>query len=400
MTHNKKLVGAAVSLSCLLCLSVGQAEAVVKKSWYLGFGAGISNLEPDTRGTGYRVEDRQDTGSKLFLGYDLSKSLSLEGYYSHLGEAELVPSGRMEYEDSGLSGLYYFYKQSHSYRGWKGFGRLGLGWMKNDSNLYYVQENNRHLLLGGGIEYGFDNGLALRVDVDLYDKDARLVAINLLKRFGGSEEKAAIAAPAMVQDSDHDGVGDTKDACPDSPPGASVDDGGCELDSDGDGVSNSSDRCPDTKKGIRVGVYGCDIDGDNDGIIDSLDRCLSTASGVQVDSRGCELKLEFNNVTFATDSVELTADSVKTLREVADILRRLPEIKIELDGHTDSRGSRTYNRDLSQRRAETARDYLVEEGVSRGRMTARGYGLDNPVADNFTPEGRAENRRVEIRLAE
>ena len=398
--RKKMVVRGFVSLSCLLCLSVGQAEAALNNSWYLGLGAGISNLEPDTTGTGYRIDNRQDTGGKLFFGYDFSKRISLEGYYSWLGEAELAPSGYMKYEDSGLSGLFYLFKQNHSRLGWKGFGRLGLGWMKNDSDLNYIQENNRHLLLGAGIEYGFSNGFAVRLDVDLYDKDARLIALNLLKRFGGSEEKETVAAPVAVQDSDHDGVADTKDVCPDTPSGASIDDSGCELDGDGDGVSNSNDHCLDTKPGTRVDTNGCDIDSDNDGVTNDLDHCPSTASGVKVDTLGCELKLMFSNVAFATDSVELTANSTNILDETADILQSHPEVKLEVAGYADSRGPRKYNMDLSQRRAEAVRDYLVGKGVSADRLMTKGYGSDNPVADNTTPEGRADNRRVEMHILE
>ncbi|MDP6436229.1 MAG: OmpA family protein [Gammaproteobacteria bacterium] len=77
-----------------------------------------------------------------------------------------------------------------------------------------------------------------------------------------------------------------------------------------------------------------------------------------------------------------------------------PGLRVEVAGHTDSQGDSDYNIGLSQRRAETVRDYLVTAGVDQNRVTARGYGEDEPVASNATPQGRRQNRRVELRVLE
>lgn len=423
------VIGAGL-LSGTLCLSAAQAESEFEKRGYLGFGIGISNLDPDTDSTIYRVDDTRDIGGKFFLGYDFSKHFSLEAYYSRLGKAKIAPSGSMKYADFGLSGLYYFYPQDLLHIGWSGFGRLGLGRMKNNSNLDYRRNNDNHIMLGAGVEYGFKNGFALRADVDFYDKDARLLAINLLKRFGGSKKQKTIAAPVTMHDSDRDGIADIEDACPDSPidtrvdskgcgpdddgdgvinsqdrcpatpMGAPVDDSGCELDSDGDGITDNNDRCPQTPAGAEVDASGCEKDADNDGIVDRVDRCPATAAGVKVDAQGCELKTTFvlKGVTFATASAELIGDSLKVLDEVRDTLQLHLEIKVEVAGYTDSRGLRKYNVGLSQRRAEAVRAYLVEQGISVDRLTAKGYGPDKPIADNATFAGRAANRRVEMHI--
>lgn len=102
-------------------------------------------------------------------------------------------------------------------------------------------------------------------------------------------------------------------------------------------------------------------------------------------------------VNFANDSAQLTPASTTILDEVAASLVKRTDVRAEIGGHTDDRGAADYNRSLSQRRAESVRSYLVSKGVDPSRLSARGYGEDNPIADNKTTKGRAENRRVELR---
>lgn len=103
-----------------------------------------------------------------------------------------------------------------------------------------------------------------------------------------------------------------------------------------------------------------------------------------------------SEVNFAFDSAELKPQAEITLNEVAHRLHENTEIRVRIEGHTDSVGSAEYNQGLSQRRAESVRTYLISQGVAGDRMTAVGYGEERPVATNETPEGRALNRRVEI----
>lgn len=102
-------------------------------------------------------------------------------------------------------------------------------------------------------------------------------------------------------------------------------------------------------------------------------------------------------VNFANDSARLTPESMVILDDVAQRLNKRGDIRAEVAGHTDDRGTADYNRSLSQKRAESVRGYLVSKGVDASRLTARGYGEDSPIADNKTSQGRAENRRVELR---
>lgn len=201
-------------------------------------------------------------------------------------------------------------------------------------------------------------------------------------------------------DSDGDGVADYLDKCAATPAGVSVNAKGCPLDSDADGVADYLDKCPGTAAGAPVDAKGCPKDSDGDGIADYLDRCPGTANGVKVDNKGCKLsaRIELRGVTFASNSAKLSSASSSVLDEMAATLKRYPDQRVEVAGHTDNKGARSYNVSLSQKRAEAVRKYLIDKGVAADKLTARGYGPDNAIADNNTRAGRASNRRVELRL--
>lgn len=138
------------------------------------------------------------------------------------------------------------------------------------------------------------------------------------------------------------------------------------------------------------------MDTDSDGVNDCLDKCPGTISGSQVDAQGCPIKLEIKGVNFRYDSAELTPEAMSILDGVAESLINFPQKNdIEVQGHTSSEGSSRHNLRLSQRRSQSVADYLSQKGVTN-KLTARGYGEDQPVADNSTEEGRMQNRRVEL----
>jgi OOP family OmpA-OmpF porin len=201
-------------------------------------------------------------------------------------------------------------------------------------------------------------------------------------------------------DSDGDGVADSADECPNTPAGTRVDRRGCAQDSDGDGVADDRDQCPGTVRGAAVDANGCERDEDEDGVVDRLDKCPGTPRGVQVDVAGCEIKQEIRlpGVTFETNSDRLLPGAEQVLDDAAATLRKNPTIDVEVAGHTDSDGTEAYNESLSERRAQTVRDFLASSGVDMDRMTVRGYGELQPIADNSTATGKAENRRVVLRI--
>ncbi len=215
---------------------------------------------------------------------------------------------------------------------------------------------------------------------------------------------AAVDSKGCPTDSDRDGVFDGLDRCPDTPAGATVDSSGCSSDSDGDGVADGIDRCPGTPRGATVDTAGCPTDEDADGVPDGIDRCPGTPRGTRVDERGCQLlfddakeHLVLEGVKFQFNSSELTTDARAILHRVARAMKQNPEAKIEIAGFTDSVGNDGYNLKLSQRRAESVRDYLVSLGVNGARLVPKGYGKANPIADNGSDHGREQNRRVSLK---
>ena len=190
-------------------------------------------------------------------------------------------------------------------------------------------------------------------------------------------------------DSDNDGVPDSKDNCPGTPAGAVVDEFGCELDSDGDGVVDRLDRCPGTAPGVEVNEEGC-----------PAVSCRPPFPGESVDENGCASgdTIVLRGVNFDFDSARLTANARTLLDGVADTLVSAPNMRVEIGGHTDNYGSDAYNLKLSEKRAAAVMSYLTTRGIEGSRMTARGYGEAQPIANNDTDENRELNRRVELKV--
>lgn len=138
------------------------------------------------------------------------------------------------------------------------------------------------------------------------------------------------------------------------------------------------------------------VDADVDGVPIPGDRCPDTPRGVAVDEFGCTQQgaITLAGVNFENDSVILTHDSIPALDRVAADLKKYPNLEIGLHGYTDSVGSDQYNLRLSQQRADAVRAYLLSKGVRSVQAVARGYGESQPISDNSTAEGRAQNRRV------
>ncbi len=206
----------------------------------------------------------------------------------------------------------------------------------------------------------------------------------------------------MSRDEDGDRVPDYRDECPGTAVGAPVGPTGCTLDSDMDGVLTGQDRCPATRPGATVDQYGCelDLDADRDGVPLGEDRCPDTRPRARIDVYGCEIRdiITLPGVNFESGSDRLLPGAENLMRDAARTLNRYPDLVVEVAGHTDNVGNADLNLGLSDRRARTVLDHLIEFGVDPKRLTSRGYGDLMPIADNATPAGRAANRRVELRV--
>jgi OOP family OmpA-OmpF porin len=284
------------------------------------------------------------------------------------------------------------------------FFLVGMGYTENFQDLRDDTQNEYYNAgLGFLVDLTSSGSTALRAELR-YRLDSQSPTqndwvgnIGVQIPFGGKEEEVV----AMVDpDSDGDGVPDSRDKCPGTPAGVKVDSNGCPLDSDGDGVPDYLDKCPGTPAGVAVDSNGCPLDSDGDGVPDYRDECPNTPKGARVDSKGCEIKkvTALEGVEFASDSDELNAVSRTILDGVAKELARHPDMKVEVAGHTSITGPAEYNQNLSERRARSVADYLISTGLAADRFTVRGYGEEEPIADNATREGRAKNRRVELRI--
>jgi outer membrane protein OmpA-like peptidoglycan-associated protein len=215
-------------------------------------------------------------------------------------------------------------------------------------------------------------------------------------------------------DNDFDGIKDADDKCPndaEDKDGFEDEDGCPELDNDNDGLADKVDTCPndaEDKDGFEDDDGCPDPDNDKDSVLDKDDKCPNEP-GVPPD--GCpqkyklvvvtEKKIELKQtVFFDFNKATIRSVSFPLLDEVAQALKDHPKIKVEVQGHTDSVGNDAFNLKLSQKRAESVRNYLIKKGISSDRMDPKGYGENVPIADNRTKAGRDQNRRVEFVITE
>ena len=239
-------------------------------------------------------------------------------------------------------------------------------------------------------------------------------------------------------DTDADGVPDGSDTCADTPKGAVVNSLGCPTDHDGDAVWDGLDKCPDTPRQAIVDpmdspTAGCPHDADNDGVFDGVDKCVLTPAGATVDEKGCphdadgdkvldgldpcpdtpkgqkidkegcpRIRLDkpepqvLQNVKFV-DGIELWPGTDAWLQLLVDAAQYWSDVSIEIGVYTDNKGGAAANRNISQRRAEVVRGWLVQHGLDAQRIAIKGYGATGFIAENETEEGRDKNRRVEVK---
>lgn len=205
--------------------------------------------------------------------------------------------------------------------------------------------------------------------------------------------EAGLAAFNGCPDTDKDGITDKEDACPKVFGDSAF--GGCP-DSDGDGIIDSKDNCP--KLAGASDNNGCPFsDSDSDGVLDKDDNCPNVAGSV--DNSGCpDVKLDGFSLKFDTDKAVLSDRVKKELADIYTILNSNPTVSVVVEGHADETGPEGYNQALSERRANSVVEYLIELGVSADRLSTKGYGETAPLTDNKTSEGRAANRRVEFKV--
>lgn len=302
-------------------------------------------------------------------------------------------------------------------------GGIGVNYWFTDFIGLTLQTQYKHAFEDYGVKH-FQHlaGVSIRfggTDTDgdgIYDKDDACPEVAGLEAFNG------------CPDSDGDGIEDAKDACPNE--AGSMEMNGCP-DADGDGVADKDDACPN-EAGLPA-LSGCpDADGDGvadkddecpseagpaenngcpwpdtdgDGVLDKDDECPDTAGTVA--NNGCpevteEVQAQLNEyartILFDTGKASLKPESTRVFVDIIRILDQYPNSRFTVEGHTDSVGSNSLNQKLSEERANSVRDFLINEGIDASRLEAVGYGEERPIATNNTRAGRTQNRRVEINL--
>ena len=221
----------------------------------------------------------------------------------------------------------------------------------------------------------------------IYDKDDACPEVAGLPEFKG------------CPDNDKDGIQNSEDACPDEAGTKELN--GCP-DNDGDGIINSEDSCPE-EKGTKM-MNGCP-DADGDGVADKDDKCPTVAGTVA--NNGCpevsddaikKLNAYAKTILFDTGKFSFQKQTFPVLEAITAILKEYPTAKFSIEGHTDNVGKADFNQKLSDGRANAVKQYLIDNGIDPFRLTSKGFGMDNPIDTNKTAKGRANNRRVEVKL--
>jgi outer membrane protein OmpA-like peptidoglycan-associated protein len=351
MTFTRKLTLLALLAPTLFAGAAYAAEP----GFYIGIGGGQTTIDKDASDFGYEGDtdfniDDDDTGWKAYVGYNFLPWLGIEGGYVDFGS---VTGG-------GFSEEYGFEGADTDLSAVQGFlvGRLPIGPVdlfakvgganrraEMDTDNFGKSDDNKALFAYGvGAEYILGHW-GLRVEAEGYDTnevdDFYFISAGVNYRFGGAKPAAVVAAPVVAA------------ACSDM---------------------------------------------DNDGVCDTDDICLETPSGRRVDAVGCSCDYTLI-LEFAFDSDVLSINDKVQLDALIPVLTNPKDTSIAgvIDGYTDIVGDADYNLGLSQRRAESVDNYLHSKGVATGRFIPHGYGEANPVASNETEDGRAQNRRIELR---
>ena len=363
---NKKILCTAL-LGGLSLANTAMAQEFDDR-WYLTGSAGWNQQDSDRR-----TEDTQFL--TLGLGKFISPNWSLDGELNYQNP-NFAFNQDLNWSQYGISlDLRRHFIQEG--RGWNPYIVAGLGMQRSEEE-YVInspdspaqrRDNNLAAKLGVGLQTTFDKRVAVRAEVAYradFDDQSYTAEGGIHQQeesyFGDVLASIGVVIPLGPK---------AEAAAPPPPPAAPS----CaDLDDDGDGVNNCDDKCPGSQAGQTIGPDGCPV----------------------------QVSIDLKGVNFDFDKSTLRPDAVAILSEAAEILKRYPDLRVEVAGHTDLCGADAYNQSLSQRRSQAVYDYLTSNGVDASRLVGPvGYGESRPLEPTAQtlPGCKSErNRRTELNV--
>lgn len=373
---NQLVLSSALALTAgLSMVSHAEVEPLESTGAYLQLGYNRFNLDS-------KRDIESSESPYVSFGYQFSDHWATELRYTEKDtHQQLVFTPEIELKAYSLDFVHRNQPRNQSSLFWK----LGLGKLKLDGN----SQSGPNYVTGVGYEHQLSTRTSLAFGLDiLHETDNHNTDFNPYLGINIFFGAPASAAPVVAQ--------------PEAAP--VVEEPAQPEDTDNDGVADVLDQCPNTEAGVSVDANGCPLDSDNDGVYDTYDQCPNTPAGAKVDENGCRVMLTEDvsialNVKFPNNSDAITDTYRTEIGRVADFMRQYPDTSVVIEGHTDDRGSASYNQQLSEKRAKAVMQYLINNfNIDASRLSAVGLGEASPIADNSTAEGRATNRRVQAEI--
>ncbi len=296
-----------------------------------------------------------------------------------------------------INGVYEFFDNTD--RDFRPYVLVGAGYERVGSGVDTF-DSNPFIQGGAGLKYIINDSWAIRGEVkalqivggDKEENNELIATVGFSIPFGTyAKEK-----PDII-DTDGDGVMDQLDKCPKTPKGTKVDGSGCKLPEPDAKTKQIIEPAPMSFDNNECPVKTNLPDRDRDGVEDSIDQCPNTPCDFSVDKKGCPVKAILR-IHFDTDKASIRPESQPKVVKFSEFLMKNRGSLVKIEGHTDFRGSDNYNMILSKKRAASIQHSLIEYGVSPSRLSAVGKGEKEPVAENKTENGMAQNRRIEVHL--
>ena len=421
-----------ISLASLaLVAAVGSVQAQDENGkWVIGFGINAVDIRTPHQ-FGDFLKDWGGTKdlnilpavTKLSVARYIGAGFSaeIEGSLNKIKEGFDGYSEDKSFWNANLQAKYALRRLFTTESGWfDPYIKVGGGYTAYESR-FDDKEGGFKALAGGGINFWFTDHLGVNLQTGYHHgfqkngTDYFQHSAGIVIKFGSKDtDKDGIpdnkdACPEVAglkefngcPDTDGDGIPDKDDACPQVK--GLKEFNGCP-DTDGEGIPDKDDKCPDVAGPAENG--GCPWpDTDGDGVLDKDDLCPEVAGPAS--NKGCpepndddqkRLNQYAKTILFDTGKATIKFESAEILNQIINVLKKFPNSRFRIEGHTDSTGKKAKNIELSQNRADAVKIYLIQGGIASGRLESKGYGPEKPIASNKNKKGRALNRRVEINL--